>query len=188
MAGGAVIVTRELRKKYGRKYAVDGLNLEVPQGSICGFLGRNGAGKTTTLKMLIGNTLLNWLSFMAVALASAGFPPQAGGVSSGLMYTLSMPVDRRKVAGVRISLGMIEIAAAALVSSLLVCALTPLVGQSFPVSESLVHALLAVAGVTSFYGLRVLLSAERTAQSDCRRRRAFPLRHVHLPGERIPAI
>ena len=31
-----------------------GLNLQVPTGSICGFLGSNGAGKTTTIKVLLG--------------------------------------------------------------------------------------------------------------------------------------
>jgi ABC-2 type transport system ATP-binding protein len=30
------------------------LSLQVPAGSICGFLGRNGAGKTTTIKILLG--------------------------------------------------------------------------------------------------------------------------------------
>ncbi|HEU5226305.1 MAG TPA: ATP-binding cassette domain-containing protein, partial [Ktedonobacteraceae bacterium] len=32
--------------------AVDGINLQVEKGEICGFLGPNGAGKTTTLRML----------------------------------------------------------------------------------------------------------------------------------------
>jgi ABC-2 type transport system ATP-binding protein len=50
------IVTRNLRKTYGATRAVDGLDLDVPAGSICGLLGRNGAGKTTTLKMLMGIT------------------------------------------------------------------------------------------------------------------------------------
>jgi len=49
-----VIETNELRKSYGATEAVRGLSLQVPRGSICGFLGRNGAGKTTTIKMLIG--------------------------------------------------------------------------------------------------------------------------------------
>lgn len=48
------IETRDLWKSFGRTEAVRGLNLAVPRGSICGFLGRNGAGKTTTLKMLLG--------------------------------------------------------------------------------------------------------------------------------------
>jgi ABC-2 type transport system ATP-binding protein len=43
-----------LRKVYGAKAAVDGLNLEVPRGSFFGFLGPNGAGKTTTIRMLMG--------------------------------------------------------------------------------------------------------------------------------------
>jgi ABC-2 type transport system ATP-binding protein len=43
-----------LRKVYGTKAAVDGLDLEVPRGSFFGFLGPNGAGKTTTIRMLMG--------------------------------------------------------------------------------------------------------------------------------------
>ncbi len=48
------IETRNLRKTYGAKAAVDGLSLSVPQGCFYGFLGPNGAGKTTTIKMLMG--------------------------------------------------------------------------------------------------------------------------------------
>src|SRR5262249_30698769 len=39
---------------YGDVDAIRGLNLHVPAGSICGFLGKNGAGKTTTIKVLLG--------------------------------------------------------------------------------------------------------------------------------------
>jgi ABC-2 type transport system ATP-binding protein len=48
------IETRSLHKHYGDLHAVDGLDLNVPRGSIYGFLGRNGAGKTTTIRMLAG--------------------------------------------------------------------------------------------------------------------------------------
>ena len=48
------IETADLRKSYGETEAVCGLNLQVPPGSIYGFLGRNGAGKTTTIKILLG--------------------------------------------------------------------------------------------------------------------------------------
>jgi ABC-2 type transport system ATP-binding protein len=49
-----IIATNNLTKIYGQKPVVDNLNLAVPQGSICGFLGSNGAGKTTTIKLLLG--------------------------------------------------------------------------------------------------------------------------------------
>ncbi|WP_417562411.1 ABC transporter ATP-binding protein [Microbacterium sp.] len=55
--GDAVIVTRGLTKRFGRsrgRAAVDGLDLDVPRGSVFGFLGPNGSGKTTTIRMLLG--------------------------------------------------------------------------------------------------------------------------------------
>src|SRR5215467_12453890 len=53
MSAPAILV-RDLRKSYGSKAAVDGVNLEVPRGSFFGFLGPNGAGKSTTIRMLTG--------------------------------------------------------------------------------------------------------------------------------------
>src|SRR4051794_18105429 len=50
----AAILVRNLRKSYGLKPAVDGVDLEVPRGSFFGFLGPNGAGKSTTIRMLTG--------------------------------------------------------------------------------------------------------------------------------------
>ncbi|MEZ5377448.1 MAG: ATP-binding cassette domain-containing protein [Acidimicrobiales bacterium] len=41
-----------LVKQYGEKRALDGLDLEVPQGSVLGLLGPNGAGKTTSVRIL----------------------------------------------------------------------------------------------------------------------------------------
>ena len=43
-----------LKKVYGENRALDGLDLDVPEGSVFGFLGPNGAGKTTTLRILTG--------------------------------------------------------------------------------------------------------------------------------------
>src|SRR5262245_8926105 len=48
------LVVRDLRKVYGAKAAVDGLNLTVERGTFFGFLGPNGAGKSTTIRMLTG--------------------------------------------------------------------------------------------------------------------------------------
>ena len=43
-----------LRKRYGRRTAVDGVSLAVGRGEVVGLLGPNGAGKTTVIKMLLG--------------------------------------------------------------------------------------------------------------------------------------
>jgi ABC-2 type transport system ATP-binding protein len=50
----AAIETIALRKEYGRKIALHGLDLTVQPGEVFGFLGPNGAGKTTTVKILLG--------------------------------------------------------------------------------------------------------------------------------------
>jgi ABC-2 type transport system ATP-binding protein len=50
----SAIEIRDLHFGYGRKEVLAGVNLEVPRGTIFGFLGRNGAGKTTTIKALLG--------------------------------------------------------------------------------------------------------------------------------------
>lgn len=50
----AVIEAEGLRKTYGSRIAVGGLDLSVPEGGVFGFLGPNGSGKTTTIRMLLG--------------------------------------------------------------------------------------------------------------------------------------
>jgi len=51
---GTAITISGLSKAFGSVKAVDGLNLEVPDGSICALLGPSGCGKTTTLRLVAG--------------------------------------------------------------------------------------------------------------------------------------
>ena len=48
-----VITTTNLGMRYGRHTVLNGLNLEVPKGSVYALVGSNGAGKTTTLQILM---------------------------------------------------------------------------------------------------------------------------------------
>jgi ABC-2 type transport system ATP-binding protein len=57
MLDHAVILARNLTKKFGEFTAVDSISFEVYKGEIFGFLGANGAGKTTAMRMLCGLSL-----------------------------------------------------------------------------------------------------------------------------------
>jgi ABC-2 type transport system ATP-binding protein len=48
------IQTEQLTRSFGTLKAVDRLSIEVPRGTVFGFLGPNGSGKTTTIRLLLG--------------------------------------------------------------------------------------------------------------------------------------
>ncbi|MGQ4389263.1 ABC transporter ATP-binding protein [Streptomyces sp. SAS_270] len=50
----ATIEVQELRKRFGRTVAVDGLSFTVAPGQVTGFVGPNGAGKSTTMRAVLG--------------------------------------------------------------------------------------------------------------------------------------
>jgi len=47
------VVLDQVSKSFGSHRAVEDLSLQVPTGSIYGFIGPNGSGKTTTLRMIM---------------------------------------------------------------------------------------------------------------------------------------
>lgn len=53
------IEIRGLKKSFRGMYALDGLNMTVPIGSIYGFIGENGSGKSTTEKLIVGHLVSN---------------------------------------------------------------------------------------------------------------------------------
>src|SRR5919205_1434956 len=52
----ACVEARGLRKVFGNKVALDGIDLQVEEGRILGLIGPNGAGKTTALNAILGLT------------------------------------------------------------------------------------------------------------------------------------
>ena len=54
MSENPAIAVHGLTKRFGPRTVVDGVDLTVMPGRICGFLGPNGSGKTTTLRMICG--------------------------------------------------------------------------------------------------------------------------------------
>ncbi|HXD10970.1 MAG TPA: ABC transporter ATP-binding protein [Anaerolineales bacterium] len=51
---GNVVETQDLAKTFGEEIAVQSLNMQVPRGTIFGFVGPSGCGKTTTIRLLTG--------------------------------------------------------------------------------------------------------------------------------------
>ncbi|NGP16847.1 ABC transporter ATP-binding protein [Devosia chinhatensis] len=51
-----IVSARSLRKNFGRKEILHGLDFDIPAGRIYGLIGHNGAGKTTTLNAMLGLT------------------------------------------------------------------------------------------------------------------------------------
>jgi ABC-2 type transport system ATP-binding protein len=54
VSASLAIDVKGLTKRFGRKTAVDHIDIAVPEGEVWGFLGPNGSGKTTTIRMLCG--------------------------------------------------------------------------------------------------------------------------------------
>ncbi len=50
----AIVTMKGAGARYGREWAIRGLDIDVPRGSCFGLLGRNGAGKTTTMRLIAG--------------------------------------------------------------------------------------------------------------------------------------
>lgn len=54
MNGNEIVTCRQLTKRYGKKLALDHMDLNLPNGKIIGLAGPNSAGKTTLIKTLAG--------------------------------------------------------------------------------------------------------------------------------------
>jgi len=83
MANGEIVVENLVKRYPGDIVAVDGVSLQVGEGTIFGFLGPNGAGKSTTIKILTTLAL-----------------PTSGRASVGGFDVLSDPEQVRRIAGV----------------------------------------------------------------------------------------
>lgn len=54
MSGNTVLEIKNLSKSFAKNRVLDGINLTVEEGTVCGLMGENGAGKSTMMKCLFG--------------------------------------------------------------------------------------------------------------------------------------
>jgi hypothetical protein len=101
------------------------------------------------------NMLQMWGLF-AVLIGSGGLLSQVSG--GGALFTLSLPATRNRLIGVRAATGLAELLVLAFVPSLLLPVLSPLIGQTYGITDAIVYgACLFIAG-TVFFSLAFLLS------------------------------
>jgi ABC-type transport system involved in multi-copper enzyme maturation permease subunit len=101
--------------------------------------------------------MTNMLTLFAVLLGTGGLLSQAS--RGGALFTLSLPVSRNRVLGVRAATGLAELLVLALGPVLLLTVLSPAVGETYGVGDALVHgACLFIAGAVVF-SLTFLLSS-----------------------------
>jgi ABC-type transport system involved in multi-copper enzyme maturation permease subunit len=110
---------------------------------------------------LIRQNMTQMLTLFAVLLGAGGLLSQAS--RGGALFTLSLPVSRNRVLGVRAATGLAELMVLAFVPTLLLPALSPAVGEAYAIGDALAHGVcLFIAGAVVF-SLAFLLS---TAFSD----------------------
>ena len=96
-----------------------------------------------------------WTLF-AVLLGTGGLLAQSSG--RGALYTLSLPVSRRRLLGTRAATGLAELLVLALVPSLTIAVTAPAIGESFSLTQALVHGLCLFVVGSVFFSLAFLLS------------------------------
>jgi ABC-type transport system involved in multi-copper enzyme maturation permease subunit len=101
------------------------------------------------------NLTRTW-TVLAILLGTGGLLSQTRGGAA--IFTLSLPVTRAELMKTRAVTALAELLALALIPSLAVPLLSPLIGQSYSVADTLVHALCVFVGGTVFFSLAMLLS------------------------------
>ena len=96
-----------------------------------------------------------WTIF-AVLLGTGGLLSQRAGGAA--LFTLSLPVSRERLLGIRAATGLAESLVLALLASLAVPLLSPAIGQAFGVGDALVFGLCLFVGGAVFFSLASLLS------------------------------
>ncbi len=118
------VCTRGLTKRFGDRTVVDAVDLDIPRGSVCGFVGPNGAGKTTTIRMLLGlirpsagnGTVLDgnldqpetYLHKVGALIEAPAFYPQLSGRNNLLTLARLGGIDRATIAPILERVGLLH--------------------------------------------------------------------------------
>jgi len=148
-AGGAVLLYPQLMK----------LVPNAPPADAGSIIARQIREAADLMRDYRGYVFAQWFrqpqlwTIMAAILGTGGLLTQGAA-----LFTLSMPVSRERLIGVRALVGLGELLALAIIPTLLLPLLSPVVGESYPLGDALVHALCMFVAGTVFFSLAFLLS------------------------------
>ena len=97
-----------------------------------------------------------WVLF-AILIGVGGIVLESG--RGAALFTLSLPVTRRRLLAVRAAVGLIEIAILGLVPSVLIPLLSPIMGKSYAIKDTLLYSLLSILAGAVFFSFSFFLSS-----------------------------
>jgi hypothetical protein len=98
--------------------------------------------------------LSQWTTLFAILLGTAALLVQSGGD----LFTLSLPVSRTRLLGVRAATGLVELFAIALIPSLLIPILSPAIRESYGIGSTLMYGACVFVAASIFFSIALLLS------------------------------
>lgn len=136
--------------------------LPMVPSNLDGEIGRRVREAAELARSFHGYIWSNWfrqnlshlVTLFAALLGTAGLLSN----SRGALYTLSLPLSRRRLLGVRAATGLAELFVLAIVPSLLLPLLAPAVGAGYSIADALIHGFCAFIAASLFFGLAFLLS------------------------------
>jgi ABC-2 type transport system permease protein len=136
----------------------------VPAVTVSGELGRRIREAADLMRDYRGyvwsqwlrQSMTNMLSLFAVLLGTGGLLSQASG--GGALFTLSLPVSRNQLLGVRAATGLAELLALAFVPPLLLPLLSPGVGEGYGLGDALAHGSCLFVAAAVLFSMACLLS------------------------------
>ena len=109
-----------------------------------------------------GKNFIQVWTFFAVLIGVGGVVTESSRGSA--LWTLSLPVSRARLLGVRAAVGAAELLALAVLPSILIPILSPAVGQSYGMADALTYSLICFLAGLVFYCFSLLLSTVFTDQ------------------------
>lgn len=136
----------------------------APTVELSGELGRRVMEGMELVRTYRGYVWSQWFAqnmpqlwgLFAVILGTGGLLAQTSG--GGALFTLSLPITRDRLLGIRAATGLVELLALAVVPSLVLPLLSPAIGQAYSIFDALVHGLCVFIAGSVLFSLTFLLS------------------------------